>query len=62
MERDERKEGLITARRCLEAMAGRDVETRLSLWRAAKRYARKGRETLVTGSNAPLAAVGKGGC
>jgi hypothetical protein len=34
-------EGWYCARRMLEAMAGEDVETRLELWRAAKRYARR---------------------
>lgn len=43
MERDERKEGLVAARRCLEAMTGCDFETDLALWKAAKRYASKGR-------------------
>lgn len=29
--------------RCLQAMEGRDAETRASLWRAALKYARKAR-------------------
>jgi len=58
----DRTEGLIAARRCLQAMTGRDDETRLSLWRAAKRYAAKGRGTPAAGAtSAPLAASGIGG-
>lgn len=57
----ERTDGLIAARRCLQAMAGRDLETRISLWRAAKRYAAKDRETPATGASAPLAASGARG-
>lgn len=38
-------DGWIAARRQLEAMTETvDVETRLSLWRAAKRYAQRARE------------------
>jgi hypothetical protein len=45
----ERNDALIAMSRCLEAMAeSDDVETRISLWRAAKRYgqrrAREGQE------------------
>lgn len=61
MERSD-ETGLVTARRMLDAMAGRDVETRRSLWRAAKRYAAKSRGEARTGINAPpLAALGMGG-
>lgn len=35
---------MIAARRCLEAMTGCDFDTDLALWKAAKRYASKGRE------------------
>jgi len=39
------RDGLIAASRCLEAMAETaDFETRLALWKAAKRYAAKGRQ------------------
>ena len=37
-------DGLIAARHCLEAMDGQDLETRQALWRAACRYAEKGRD------------------
>lgn len=37
-------DGLISARRCLEAMAGADRPTRLALWKAAKKFAAKGRQ------------------
>jgi hypothetical protein len=47
-------DGWIAARRCLEAMrTTEDAETRLSLWKAAKRYASKG-DPERTGDYGPL--------
>lgn len=39
----QRDDGRMQARRCLEAMAGQDVDTRRSLWRAAVKFSRKSR-------------------
>jgi len=40
-----RTDGLIAALRCVEALSETDdFETRLALWKAAKRYAAKGRQ------------------
>jgi len=37
------EDGLDLALRCLEAMEGQDTETKVSLWRAAVRYAARDR-------------------
>ena len=50
-------DGMIAARRCLAAMDGCDVETRKSLWRAASRFAAKGRQF----SFPPELATGRAG-
>lgn len=42
--RNTSSDGWIAARRCIEAMAGQDDETRRSLWRAAVKYMQKYRE------------------
>ena len=54
-------DGLIAAQHCLEAMDGQDLETRQALWRAACRYAEKGRDARSRlAGRASLQAVGSG--
>lgn len=40
---DEQERGITQAIRCVEAMEGQDEVTRLSLWRAASKYAQRDR-------------------
>lgn len=48
----ERDDGLTQARRCLQAMAGQDEDTRFSLWAAAKKYAERDRNARSGGREA----------
>ena len=51
-----RDDGITQALRCYAAMDGQDFETRLSLWRAAGRYARREKERMAVETLAGLDA------